>query len=422
MIIKSGDLRNGFCSKKYVNRKCNTKISLLESLESKLEETEEIANGNGDFKASNEEYGDDSDEQECHEEDEEFDVMALRKLVRIERQWANAGYLELEKEMLANALFFEEAMAMILKLQNEKSLIEMEANQYRRLTEEKQLHDQEVIHSLRWIVMKHESERGLLEDQFRFFRQKLKLSMEGYEGDQSEEIRGSSRVELYALVSRGHLERWGKGTSRLRGTVDFNEFILVTIWWICPLKKYFFTWCNNWSGTEIIYERLDRCLVSQGWFAAFPESVFTVLPIQQSDHSPVLLDNCFQRVPSYWIRRFEAIWLMEENVTHIVQKAWMVPDAETELCGVPLSATQATPSPAELYPKPKLSLSTSSPGSSSFSSLPIRAPPAVDSDFEFSLSTNGQENYSSSYESDNAFQSDGFVSGEDGFDLTEKLF
>ncbi|KAI7987254.1 hypothetical protein LOK49_LG13G03035 [Camellia lanceoleosa] len=93
---------------------------------------------------------------------------------------------------------------------------------------------------------------------------------------------------------------------------------------------------------------------------------------------------------------------------------------DSKLCGVPLSATQATPSPAELYPKPKLSLSTSG---SSFSSLLIRAPPTVDSDFEFSLSINGQENYSSSYESDSAFESDGFVSGEDGFDTaSEKLF
>ncbi|KAF5936771.1 hypothetical protein HYC85_024277 [Camellia sinensis] len=142
---KSGDLRNGFCSKKCVNKKCNTRISLLESLESELEETPKIANGNGDFKASNEEYGDDSDEQECHEEDEEVDVMALRKLVRIERQRANAAYLELEKERLAAATAAEEAMAMILKLQNDKSLIEMEANQYRRLTEEKQLRDQEEL-------------------------------------------------------------------------------------------------------------------------------------------------------------------------------------------------------------------------------------------------------------------------------------
>ncbi|CAL5396876.1 unnamed protein product [Camellia sinensis] len=96
---------------------------------------------------------------------------------------------------------------------------------------------------------------------------------------------------------------------------------------------------------------------------------------------------------------------------------------DSKLCAVPLFATQATPSPAELYPKPKLSLSTSSPGSSSFSSVPIKAPPIVDSDFEFSLSTNGQENYSSSYESGSAFESDGFVSGEDGFDMaSEKLF
>ncbi|KAI8008898.1 hypothetical protein LOK49_LG07G00649 [Camellia lanceoleosa] len=96
---------------------------------------------------------------------------------------------------------------------------------------------------------------------------------------------------------------------------------------------------------------------------------------------------------------------------------------DSKLCGVPFSVTQATPSPVELYPKPKLSLSTSSLGSSSFSSLPIRAPPTIDSDFEFSLSTNGQENYSNSYESDSVFEFDGFVSSEDGFDTaSEKLF
>ncbi|GAB4838397.1 hypothetical protein Ancab_027932 [Ancistrocladus abbreviatus] len=56
-------------------------------------------------------------------------------------------------------------MAMILRHQNEKSSIQMQANQMQRLAEEKQLHDQEVIESLHRIIMKHESERSLLEDQ-----------------------------------------------------------------------------------------------------------------------------------------------------------------------------------------------------------------------------------------------------------------
>ncbi|THG03583.1 hypothetical protein TEA_016478 [Camellia sinensis var. sinensis] len=248
---KSGDLRNGFCSKKCVNRKCNTRISLLESLESELEETPKIANGNGDFKASNEEYGDDSDEQECHEEDEEVDVMALRKLVRIERQRANAAYLELEKERLAAATAAEEAMAMILKLQNDKSLIEMEANQYRRLTEEKQLRDQEVIHSLRWIVMKHESERGLLEDQLRFFRQKLKPSVEGYEGDQSEGIHESLSFFNSDIED-------SPGGDALISSLEMD---------LSPYENM------NWEGASMNWWNGERCFVE----SAFVTDIFNII-------------------------------------------------------------------------------------------------------------------------------------------------
>uniref|UniRef100_A0A5B7BX67 GTD-binding domain-containing protein n=1 Tax=Davidia involucrata TaxID=16924 RepID=A0A5B7BX67_DAVIN len=197
---KSSDLRIGVCSKNGFDGTCNSKISfckcrLLNFLKNsdppaidKLEETKQIVNGNGDVKAMivlDEEY-DDGDEQESYGEDE-VDVMALKKLVKIERRRANAACLELEKERTAAATAVEEAMAMILRLQNEKSLIEMEASQFRRLAEDKQLHDQQVIQSLRWIVMKHESERSLLEDQLRLFRRKLKLYMKDDEEDQSEE-------------------------------------------------------------------------------------------------------------------------------------------------------------------------------------------------------------------------------------------
>ncbi|KAG5548423.1 hypothetical protein RHGRI_013945 [Rhododendron griersonianum] len=151
----------------------------------------EIAKGDGNVKEnfdSHGEFGDESKGQELVNVDEEVDVMALRELVNIERQGADAVYLELEKERSAAATASEEAMAMVLRLQNEKSLIDMEAKQYRRLAEEKQIHDQEVIQSLRWIVMKHESERGLplLEDQLRYFRRKSEVCVKGDEGDESE--------------------------------------------------------------------------------------------------------------------------------------------------------------------------------------------------------------------------------------------
>lgn len=128
----------------------------------------------------------DNGDQEHNDEDLELDVVALRKLVQYERRRANTACLELEKERLASATAAEETMAMMLRLQNEKSLIEMEANQYRRLAEEKQFHDQEVIHSLQWLVLKHESERALLEDQLKLYQQRLNLFVEDDECQQFE--------------------------------------------------------------------------------------------------------------------------------------------------------------------------------------------------------------------------------------------
>ncbi|XP_057496714.1 protein FLOURY 1-like [Actinidia eriantha] len=203
---KSTDLRNGFCSKICFHGKPNSYISsacgLLEfwensepSMTEKLEEIKEIENTDSEF-------DEDSNEHECYDEDEEIDVMELRKLVKIERKRANAAYSELEKERTAAATAAEEAMGMILRLQNEKSLVEMEANQYRRLSEEKQIHDQGVIQSLRWIVMKHESERSLLEGQLRVFRRKSKLCVEGGdEGAKFEEFDESLR--FFNLNSEG---------------------------------------------------------------------------------------------------------------------------------------------------------------------------------------------------------------------------
>ncbi|XP_074285996.1 protein FLOURY 1-like [Silene latifolia] len=117
-------------------------------------------------------------------EDEVFDVMALRRMVKAERRKANAAQSELEKERMAASSSVDEAMAMILRLQNEKSALQIKANQLERVAEEKQSHDQDVIHSLQWIIMRHESERGLLEDQLRLCREKLKGFIKGEEWDQ----------------------------------------------------------------------------------------------------------------------------------------------------------------------------------------------------------------------------------------------
>ncbi|XP_044508784.1 protein FLOURY 1-like [Mangifera indica] len=61
-----------------------------------------------------------SESVECCEEDELSDVESLRKLVKMERQRANVACRELEKERTAAESAAEGAMALILRLQNEK--------------------------------------------------------------------------------------------------------------------------------------------------------------------------------------------------------------------------------------------------------------------------------------------------------------
>ncbi|OMO63467.1 hypothetical protein COLO4_32417 [Corchorus olitorius] len=185
---KSNDLRSGICSKHDFDEVSDPKIRSFRSGSLKpLENCEELVNGDIDGGAKTLVLEDsDEKEKECCPEDEEFDVMALRKLVKIERERTKAACQELEKERVAAASAANEAMAMILRLQSEKSSIEIDANQYKRMAEQKQEYDQQVIESLQWIVMKHESERSLLESQLQMYKQKLKLYMKDDEYDQFE--------------------------------------------------------------------------------------------------------------------------------------------------------------------------------------------------------------------------------------------
>lgn len=171
---KTSDLGNGV----------SIKYSLVEVCDQK------IASCKCNPKENNvEEYEDDGEEdggEDCNE-DEEFNVMALRKMVKIERGRARKVRKELEKERLAAASAAEEAMAMILRLQSERSCVEMEANQYRRMAEQKQVYNEGIIQSLQWIVAKHEEEMSGLEDQLRLCRRKLKIFMKESEMDEWEE-------------------------------------------------------------------------------------------------------------------------------------------------------------------------------------------------------------------------------------------
>ncbi|KAL3621012.1 hypothetical protein CASFOL_035924 [Castilleja foliolosa] len=144
--------------------------------EKKVEFLKEKSNPDSDFA---ENLTDDepfcADNNDCDEDEFTEDVLELRSLLKNERHKTNVALAELAKERDASFSAAEETMAMISRLQNEKSSIELESNQFKRLAEEKQIHDQEVIQSLRWLVWKHESERISLVDQLNLCKRKLKI-------------------------------------------------------------------------------------------------------------------------------------------------------------------------------------------------------------------------------------------------------
>ncbi|XP_014508248.1 probable myosin-binding protein 6 [Vigna radiata var. radiata] len=125
-------------------------------------------------------------EKESGNEDEVLDVMTLKNFVKMERQKANAACADLEKERTAAASSAEEAMAMILRLQNEKSAVEIQATQFRRMAEQKLDYDQEVIESLQWTITQHEVQKCELEDQMEICREELRQFMRDEDIEQLE--------------------------------------------------------------------------------------------------------------------------------------------------------------------------------------------------------------------------------------------
>nr|KYP63090.1 hypothetical protein KK1_017655 [Cajanus cajan] len=114
-----------------------------------------------------------SNSRPYNSEDHVFDVMSLRRMVKAERQRYQAACAEIEQERGAAASAAEEAMAMILRLQSEKSAVEIQAKQFRRVVEQRQEYDHEVMESLRWTAEQEESQKNLLERQLEALRERL---------------------------------------------------------------------------------------------------------------------------------------------------------------------------------------------------------------------------------------------------------
>lgn len=80
-----------------------------------------------------------------------------------------------------------------------------------------------------------------------------------------------------------------------------------------------FTWSND--QVDLLFQKLDRCLMSADWGALFPLVFVSALDRGLSDHTPLLLDtDTFNFVESSF--KFELSWLLREELEAIVLFVW----------------------------------------------------------------------------------------------------
>ncbi|KAE9452922.1 hypothetical protein C3L33_15176, partial [Rhododendron williamsianum] len=102
---------------------------------------------------------------------EQNTIRILKQALEEEHAGRAALFLELEKERSAAASAADEAMAMILRQQEEKASVEMEARQYQRIIEEKSAYDAEEMNILKEILVRRELEKHFLEKEVEAYRQ-----------------------------------------------------------------------------------------------------------------------------------------------------------------------------------------------------------------------------------------------------------
>lgn len=103
--------------------------------------------------------------------DEKEAIRILERALENERTARASLYVELEKERIAAATAADEAMAMILRLQEEKASREMEARQYQRMVEEKSAYEEEEMTILKEIIVAREKEKHLLKQKVEAYRE-----------------------------------------------------------------------------------------------------------------------------------------------------------------------------------------------------------------------------------------------------------
>jgi hypothetical protein len=84
-----------------------------------------------------------------------------------------------------------------------------------------------------------------------------------------------------------------------------------------------YTWTNKRFYSNLVFERLDRCLVNAEWCGVFPNTNVFNLPIMLSDHAPILVSTESQFHRPKLNFKFENWWTMEDDYQQTTKSAWI---------------------------------------------------------------------------------------------------
>lgn len=154
------------------------------------------------------------------------EVLALKEALRAEKEAHRCLQAELDQERNASSSAANEAMAMIARLQEEKAAVLMEARQFKRMAEERELHNQEAISLLKDMLLNKEDEALALENELATCRQMF-LAIEAGEPAENYDMKyldiGSYRGRtLESELESAHSEGLKSWTSSFYDSKQFN--------------------------------------------------------------------------------------------------------------------------------------------------------------------------------------------------------
>ncbi|KAK9061492.1 hypothetical protein SSX86_018673 [Deinandra increscens subsp. villosa] len=125
------------------------------------------------------------------------ECIALREMVNSQQETIQDLSVELDEERNAASSAANEAMSMILRLQNEKAEAQMEARQFKRFSEEKMAHDQQEVMELEDLLYQREQTIEALTCEVHAYKHRM-LSYGLTESEADGENNGESRLEFPA--------------------------------------------------------------------------------------------------------------------------------------------------------------------------------------------------------------------------------